>query len=270
MRISRNHCIVLVLIAAVVLMAHAEIPPAPNPPRRVNDFAGVLHNVGVLEDSLAAFARNTGNGIAVVTVDDLDGMEPWDYAYQLGRKWGVGGSKHNNGVVVLLKPKHGGSKGQVTIAPGYGLEGVLTDALCKRIIEKEMIPELKENNYDGAVWNALRVIMPIVAGEYNEKQYIADSEDTADMIFELILYIIIFVYIIMKVRELLGCGGGRGGRSSSSSGSGDTGTWGGPIIFGGWGGGGSSSSSSSWGGGGGGFSGFGGGSFGGGGASGSW
>ena len=258
MRISRNHLIVLVLIA-VALLAHAEIPPAPNPPRRVNDFAGVLHNVGVLEDSLAAFARNTGNGVVVVTVNDLDGMEPWDYAYQLGRKWGVGGSKHNNGVVVLLKPKTANSKGQVTIAPGYGLEGVLTDALCKRIIEKEMIPELKNNNYDGAVWNALRVILPVVAGEYNEKEYMVDSEDPADMVIELIIYIIIFAFIIIKVREILGYGGGGGGgggrRSGGSSG---TGTWGGPIIIGGWGGS-SSSGGSSWGGGGG-FSGVGGGS----------
>lgn len=270
MRISRNHLIVLVLIAAMALLAHAEIPPAPNPPRRVNDFAGVLHNVGVLEDSLAAFARNTGNGVVVVTVNDLDGLEPWDYAYQLGRKWGVGGSKHNNGVVVLLKPKTASSKGQVTIAPGYGLEGVLTDALCKRIIEKEMIPELKNNNYDGAVWNALRVILPVVAGEYNEKEYMVDSEDTSDMVIELIIYIIFFAFIIIKVREILGYGGGGGGgggrRNGGSSG---TGTWGGPIIIGGWGSGSSSSGGSSWGGGGG-FSGFGGGSFGGGGASGSW
>ena len=247
MRISRNHLILLVLIAAVALLAHAEIPPAPNPPRRVNDFAGVLHNVGVLEDSLAAFARNTGNGVVVVTVNDLDG-----------------------GVVVLLKPKTANSKGQVTIAPGYGLEGVLTDALCKRIIEKEMIPELKNNNYDGAVWNALRIILPVVAGEYNEKEYMVDSEDTSDMVIELIIYIIFFAFIIIKVREILGYGGGGGGgggrRNGGSSG---TGTWGGPIIIGGWGGGSSSSGGSSWGGGGG-FSGFGGGSFGGGGASGSW
>lgn len=255
----------LVLLCALASTeAWGQIPAKPNPPRLVNDLAGILGNTQEMEDSLTDFWRRTGNQIVVVTVNEMYGYEPWEFAQQIGQQWGVGDKKFNNGVVILVKPKTDASRGRAFIATGYGLEGALPDALCTRIVNNEMIPAFQTNNYSRGVWNALRVVMPIAAGEYSEEQYINDHDDDDDGISDLIamLFVIFIIIVIVSASSKSGGTGGTG------SGGGRTGTWGGPIIFTG----GGHSSGSSWGGGfgGGGFGGFGGGSFGGGGGGGSW
>lgn len=253
-------CLLLAACLALAAVAQAQtvkLPARPDPPRLVNDLAGVLGNTQALEDTLEAFSNSTSNQILVVTVTDLQDLEPWDYAVQLGRAWGVGGKKHNNGVVLLIKPKND-TPGRVTIQVGYGLEGALPDAFCSKIIEREMKPRFIEGDYLGGVWNAVRVIMPVAKGEYNEAAYNSDNGDNRRALIAVIATIA-FVIILVRITS----GSGRGRRRNGGS----TGTWGGPIIFGG---GGFGGGGDSFGGGGGGFGGFGGGSFGGGGASGSW
>lgn len=157
------------------MAAHgATLPDAPAGAPLVVDYTGVLDSSALsINRELIAFADSTTIEIAVVTVADLQGMDPTMYGTELGRKWGIGQKGKNNGVVIVIKPKTEDSKGQVGIAVGYGLEGLLTDATCKRIIEYEMIPFFKEEKYAGAVWSALNVIMPIVAGDYTQDQYVS-------------------------------------------------------------------------------------------------
>ena len=154
----------------------AQVPDAPNPPRLVNDFAGLFtpQQVYALEDSLVCFAKRTSNQVTIVTVNDLGGMEASQFAYELGEKWGVGGKANSNGVVILIKPKTD-TKGEVFIATGYGVEGVLPDASCSRIINNEMIPEFKVNDYYTGVVRALNVILPVLAKEYSIEEY--ENED---------------------------------------------------------------------------------------------
>ncbi len=250
-----------IILAAMLLMAlatTAQVPPRPNPPRLVNDLAGVLGDTHAMEESLEAFAIRTSNQIVVVTLNDLGTYDKAMMAYQIGQQWGVGGSKNNNGVVVLIKPKTPDSKGEAFIAPGYGLEGGLTDAFCTRVVNREMIPHFKENDYNGGVWAALQVLMSVSEGEYSEQEYL-DNEDDDEWVYDLIAYIIIFIVLFLYCYHKYGNGGG--GINTPS-----TGTWGG-STFSGWSGG---SGSSGWGGSSGGWGGFGGGSFGGGGGGGSW
>ena len=138
---------VLVLALLGIVSSSAQIPEKPNPPRLVNDLAGIFtpQQVVELEDSLARFSKRTSNQVTVVTVNDLGGMEASQFAYEIGEQWGVGGSKNNNGVVILIKPKNE-TKGQAFIATGYGVEGVLPDASCSKIINTEMIPAFKQND----------------------------------------------------------------------------------------------------------------------------
>ena len=257
MKGNRLLCLVVAWLVAAVCAFAADsddaVPARPDPPRLVNDLAGILGDTRVMEDSLEAFVRRTSNQIVVVTVKDLNGYDPTMLAYEIGQRWGVGGKKHNNGVVVLVKPKNS-TRGTATVAPGYGLEGALPDALCRRVVEREMIPHFKENDYNGGVWAALKVIMPIAAGEYSEQQYMGDDDDDEAMLAGFVLFVIFCVVIFVAMRR--------------SGGNGNSGTFGGggPIIFPPMGSGGSSGGGSDFGG----FGGFGGGSFGGGGASGSW
>ena len=72
------------------------------------------------------------------------------------------------GVVILIKPKTGDDamgKGRAFITTGYGAEGPLPDLLCSKIVDEEMIPHFKENDYAGGIWAALEIIKPALQGD---------------------------------------------------------------------------------------------------------
>ena len=252
------------ILALVCLLAAAmsyAVPSRPDPQRLVNDLARVFtpEQVSRLENTLVAFDDSTSNQIAVVTVKDLEGYDASEYAVRIGLDWGVGSEQFNNGIVLLVKPKTFDSAGQVFIAVGYGLEGAIPDAYAKRIIENELIPHFRNNDYYAGVEAACDVLMKLASGEISEPR----GEEEDDALLEIIatllfIGLLIFIFIIAV---------GQNDDNGHSSGGGRRTIYVGPIITSGrsYGGG------SSFGGGfGGGFGGFGGGSFGGGGACGSW
>ena len=258
-----SHFTAVILLCLTAMAAVAQVPARPDPPRLVNDFAGILGDCQWLEDSLEKIAMETSNQICVVTMDDFGGYDKAMMAYSIGEQWGVGKKGNNNGVVILIKPKTAEAKGEAFIAPGYGLEGAITDATSTRIVNQEMIPYFKDNDYLWGVWAGAQVVRDLAIGEYNEEDYANQGDDGA--LFALVMFILIFAFFLYLAHK----GNQHNGGNRNS---GDTGTWGGPIIFTSghdWGRGGSS-----WGGGGsfggGGWGGFGGGSFGGGGGGGSW
>lgn len=246
----------------------AQVPLRPEPPRLVNDLANILDDreESLLEDSLVTFARETSNQIVVVTLPSLEGYDPGDMAYRIGESWGVGQKDKNNGIVILVKPKTEREKGEVYISVGYGLEGVIPDAVANgKIIDTEMIPRFRNNDYFGGIMSGTRIIMALSRQEYTADQYM--SGETKGSGGGGIVFLIILIIIIISLFKggnrksfnsgtrnlpfwlLLGMMNSRGGSGSWSDFSGGRGGFGG---------------------GGGGFGGFGGGSFGGGGAGGSW
>ncbi|MBS1751619.1 MAG: TPM domain-containing protein [Bacteroidetes bacterium] len=238
------------------------IPAVPNPPRLINDYTGTLTNLQqeMLEHKLKNYDDTTSNQIVVVIVETLHDYDPYEYATALGRKWGVGNKDFNNGVVFLIAK----TDRKVFIAPGYGLEGALPDITCKQIVDNEILPNFKGNDFYRGIDEGTNAIMQAAAGEYTPPEgYANRGRKQGIPFFAILIVIIIIVIIVSKI------GGGGGGSFMSRRGYRETGVppiwWfpsGGSSRGGGWGGGGSS--------GGGGFGGFGGGSFGGGGAGGSW
>ena len=144
------------------------VPNCPEPERLVNDFAGILGDVQQLEDSLVAIAVATSNQICVVTMNDLGGFEPGQMATEIGKKWGVGDAKRNNGVIILIKPKTAAGKGEAFIAVGTGLESVISNDACTQIVNEQMIPCFKENDYAGGVWAAVRAVRDLAVTKFNE------------------------------------------------------------------------------------------------------
>jgi uncharacterized protein len=269
--------LILNILFSVSALAQVEkyIPPAPNPPRLVNDLSkeGLLteDQKAYLEQKLDRYDDTTSNQIAIVIVDDLHGYDVVDYAVALGRKWGVGGSKFNNGVVILVSTGGGDGNRDAFIASGYGLEGAIPDITAKAILENELIPSLKSGNYYQGFNQATDAIIKAAAGEYKAPAGYRNGKGSVGKSFGKIIVGIIILFVILSI-----FGGGRGnggGGYVSRRGSG----WLGPFILGemlgsaGRGGGGwSGGSGGGFGGGGGGFGGFGGGGFGGGGAGGKW
>lgn len=261
---------VLLISWLSVLSVHAqEIPDKPVPQRLVNDLAGMLsgQEVNALEQKLVAFNDSTSTQIAVVTVATLDGYDISDYAQRLAEKWGIGQKGRDNGVLVLVKPKTADSNGEVSIAQGYGLEGVIPDITAAEIIDQEMLPAFRNGDYYGGIDRATNTLMSLARGEFTADEYGQrgrnSKKDSPGSIF-VIIFIIILITIFSRRG---GRGGGRGRKLTSGS---DLPFW---LLMGMLGSGGRSHGGS-WGGfsggGGGGFGGFGGGSFGGGGARGSW
>ena len=166
----------LILAALAVMMsvtsfaADADFPARPDTAIFVHDFAGVLRQSKVIDDSLRAFSKRTTNQIMVITVKDLGDYEPKMYAAELGDRWGIGQKKLDNGLIILIKPKTRDSKGQFAICPGRGLGGALPDVTCKRIVDGKAIPALKEGDYDAALWAVLKAVMPICAGEISGEE----------------------------------------------------------------------------------------------------
>ena len=243
------------------LCLQAQDFPEPMRPRRiVNDFTQLFspQQQRMLEEKLRHFNDTSSTQIAVVTVASLDGYEPSDYAQRLAEKWGVGQRGKDNGLLVLVKPKTSTERGEVAIAVGYGLEGVIPDVVASRIIRNEMIPEFQQNHYFEGVCRATDVLMQLAAGEFTTEQYVhkKDRQGGGSGLFS--FFVLLFFLSILLFRR-------RRGYTTGSHGNGGIP----PIFFGGFGGGrgGDFGSFSS---GGGSFGGFGGGGFGGGGASGSW
>ena len=251
----------LFLLLFVVFACHAQqIPSRPTPPRLVNDYTNTLSSSQeyYLEQKLRNYNDTTSTQIAVVFVNDLQGTTAADFAYQLGEQWGVG-TKENNGIVILVKPKNE-TKGEVFISVGYGLEAYIPDITAKIIIENEMIPEFKNNDYYSGINKAIDIIIGLASGAFSAEEYSNDNSE----IFILIFFIIMMVIMITFINFAGKVGNTFSSKNDSSS------VW--RALF--W----ASLFSNSnrhdnWGGfsgGSGGFGGFGGGSFGGGGAGGSW
>jgi Beta-propeller domains of methanol dehydrogenase type len=238
-----------------------QIPDPMVPKRMVNDFTGLFNpqEQNALETKLQHYLDTTSTQIYVVTVNTLDGQDIAAYAALMGDRWKIGQKGKDNGILLLIKPKNDEGKGEVFITTGYGMEGVITDAMSRRIIEQQVIPAFKEGKYYEGIDKATSTIIALASGLYKGEKKSKSSGAIGAILF----------FGLLIVMLLLGRKGG--GRTYSSRGS-SLPFWMlmGASSFGNFSSGGGSFGGGSGGGFGGGFSGGGGGSFGGGGAGGSW
>ena len=289
----------LALLLLLALATPAAAQTYPQLTGRVVDQANIIPDdrEAAMVQQLERLQRATSRQLVVVTIASLEDQPIEDYGYRLGRQWGIGQSEANNGVILLVAP----NERRVRIEVGYGLEGIITDALSSRIINEQIVPRFRENDYPGGieVGAAALVSQLAVPPEAAEQRAIEAERARANRDAGGgegdgggAGFAIVFILGMFGIPILLAMAGAAGGRRrrvspwgySGRRRGGDSGvgwviagavlegllssssrgsSWGGGSFGGGGG--------SSWGGGGGGggFSG-GGGSFGGGGASGSW
>ena len=237
----------------------AEVMP-PAPANHFNDYAGVVRRATAtqLDQELTQFERDTSNQIVVAIFPRMQSdSSVEDYTVRVAQRWGVGQKDRKNGAVLFVfQQSH-----DIRIVTGYGLEGPLPDALCKQIIENEIVPRFRASDFDGGLSAGVHAMMAATRGEYRGSgRTVAQTRGNRSSGSGVSTGTIIFIIVIfLIVRSVL-----RRARGSTVYGRGGRRTWigGGPWIGGGGGWGGGSS-------GGGSFMG-GGGSFGGGGAGGKW
>lgn len=252
----------LFLSLAFLLAAPLHAQSFPKLTGRVVDDANLLTPAQEvsLEAKLTRLEQQSKRQLVVVTIPDLQGYDIADYGFRLGDHWGIGDKDRDDGALLIVAPK----ERKVRVEVGYGLEGVLTDAVSGRVIRNDIVPRFKQNDYPGGISAGVDAIVNILLLPPDEARKLADqaaqeqqaSNDNGDAVF-FVIFILLFFVLPMLIRRRRGRAY-RGGIA--------------PVIL--WGpssGGGSRWSSgggSGWSGGGG-FSG-GGGGFGGGGASGGW
>ncbi len=249
--------LILSLVVLSVQLTFAQKSKAPSAEDKiktyVTDKTGTLTSAQIqsLETKLSNFDKETSTQVVVWMETSLNGEVLETRSYELAEQNGIGQKGKNNGVLLYIAK----DDRKLRIEVGYGLEGVLTDALSSQIIRKEITPYFKQGKFYEGINAGVDAILKATKGEYT-----ADKESKDDgsgavccglpiMLFVIVLFIFLFIGMPILSRIF------RWGRGGSRN------NW--------WWTGGSGSSGSSSGFSGGGFSG-GGGSFGGGGSSGSW
>ena len=260
------------LLFTQTVIAQFEIPEKPKLQTSVyDDYIQLLSpsEKDALEKKLIRYSDSTSTQIVVAIISSTEGENINYLGTQWAHDWGIGQKKEDNGVFILLAK----DDRRIAINTGYGVEHLLTDAMSRRIIEKDIIPYFKKNDYYGGLNLGADAIFEVLSGEYQgTRKEEAGSKGSPIIPFLVLIFIIIIVIIIANSKNKRnGKGGGKrknrsigsslldaiilshAGRRGFGSGSGGFGgSSGGGFGSGGFGGG------------------FGGGGFGGGGASGGW
>ncbi len=171
----------LAVIGAAVMALPLAQPAAAQtfPPLtgRVVDDAGVLDGStrATLAEKLKALEAQTTDQLVVATVASLDGRTIEDYANRLFRAWGLGQKDKNNGVLLIVAP----NERKVRIEVGYGLEGTLTDAVSKLIIEGTIVPRFRAGDMAGGIVRGADDIMAVLGGDAADWQRRAAARPAA-------------------------------------------------------------------------------------------
>jgi len=245
----------LIALLLLLLLLPAFALDFPTLTGRVVDEANVLDAAArsELTDKLSALEAKTSDQLVVVTLKSLQGTSIEDFGVQLGRRWQIGQKDKNNGVLLIVVP----SERQVRIEVGYGLEGALTDAVSRLIIENAIMPRFRAGDFPGGINRGVDDIISVLTGDAEEwKRRAAQRPDTVsqapstqeDSVWPGILIILVivgviilcvlwagvFCQIVFQILSIVLSSGGRGSSSSGGGFSGGGGSFGGGGASGRW------------------------------------
>jgi len=189
----------LLLAAPAVYGAAPEFPPLTG---RVVDRAGLLSERDEAEigAALAQFEQETTNQLVVVTLPSLQGLPIEDFGYQLGRHWGIGRAGEDNGALLIVAPE----EREVRIEVGYGLEGELTDALSRTIIETRILPRFRQGDFAAGIKAGVAAILEALGGAYDPALPAAPVSGREDAPFPLPLAFALVILLMLLVNRILG------------------------------------------------------------------
>lgn len=182
---------VLLLLFSLLAVAEAKVYRVEDVPmvhladrtRYVSNPDGILSasSVAAIDSMLLALEESTGIQVLVVVLGDIEGGDCFDFAYRLGKENGVGEKERDNGLVVLL------STGErcVQFATGYGLEGVMPDAICKRIQQQYMVEHFVAGDWDTGMVAGMRAVCGVLDGSMEN----IGDEDADEELIALALFL---------------------------------------------------------------------------------
>lgn len=152
-----NFLVMILLLTAGTAASAASLPAKSN--KYVNDNAQVLsgNELNQLRTDVKAMCDYYPYQIAVCIVPTLNGMEIGDYAAAVGQKWNVT-NNGDNGLLILVKTKSGNESGQAHLLTSPDLSASLPSSILKKIIQQEMIPHFRNNDYYSGIEAALEFL----------------------------------------------------------------------------------------------------------------
>src|SRR5262245_15836086 len=193
----------VVSLAAAVLVGialAAYVLTFPMLTGRVVDEAGLYDPAAkaALEKKLADFETKTTGQLVVVTLKSLQGTSIEDYGYQLGRHWGIGQKEKNSGALLIVVP----SERKVRIEVGYGLEGELTDAVSKLIIEHAIVPRFRAGDFAGGVNRGVDDIIHALNDPDEWRARARQRPDGQALGFNIVLALLLVIVVIIILRSI--------------------------------------------------------------------
>ncbi len=153
-----------------------------------------------IEGWIGELEEKTSTQIAVVTVSTMDAIPLEEYAVNLFKSLGIGQKAKDNGILLLVAEK----QRQLRIEVGYGLEGILTDAIAHKIINRDIVPEFKNGHYSKGIAKGVWEITSLVAREANVVISNSTQLETPDFIG--FLFVILMFIIVQGLRRKKGGG----------------------------------------------------------------
>jgi uncharacterized protein len=150
------------LLTALAVVAPAAAETFPTLTGRVVDAADILDQPtrSAIATLLTTLEQKTTDQFVVATVASLQGQSIEVYANRLANRWALGRKDKSNGVLLMVAP----AERKVRIEVGYGLEGELTDAVAKLIIEQRILPNFRQGNMAGGVVAGTDEVIPVLTG----------------------------------------------------------------------------------------------------------
>lgn len=197
--------IILTVLLSMTFISSAIDFPKPTSNFFVNDFAGVIDSdtERQIQSVAVRLYEKSKAQVVVVTINSLEGESLENYAVRLFREWGIGDTKENNGVLILISVGDRLSRIEV----GYGLEGALPDGKTGRIQDNYMIPAFKEGDYSRGILGGFLAIVQEVYNEYGiefdtgssqyDYGYYEEEGQDEDGIKDIIIIAIIIVVLLI-------------------------------------------------------------------------
>ena len=151
-------------------------------------------SVATMDSLLASLEEKTGIQVLVAVLTGIEGGDCFDFALRLGEENGVGQKGRDNGLVILLSTE----ERCVQFVTGYGLEGVMPDAICKRIQQRHMLEHFAIDDWNTGMVNGIRAVCDRLDGSMDNVEDEEKEELIALMIFGAVLVLgIAFVFLIV-------------------------------------------------------------------------
>ena len=184
----------------------------------VMDYAWLLERndrLDLVERIRTLSATNNGAELAIVTLPSLRGGDSKDFATRLFEHWGIGAKGKDNGVLFLIAVE----ERRVEIEPGLGYEGALPDGKCGRLLDRAVVPALKQDNWKAGIFGGAEALLAVMSGEDFNKA-VGRGENTMGKLLGWGIVALVFGLPLFTILRSIFRGNNGGGDDSGSGSSG--------------------------------------------------